>query len=143
MKRKLETPEILAQAECKDAVMKAANKMLDFYEELTEKGLIKGVSYEFVVYNSGYEFIVKPTFEWSNLVNLPDGLQAFICQSQRISLQPESFFNDNYANGEAHFEQYTNIGNKPESKTLPIRRAGDSFVLYVEDRISELKNMIK
>lgn len=143
MKRNLETPEILVQAECKEAVIKAANQMLDIYEEMTEKGLIKGVGYSFNVYNSGYEFIVKPSFEWSNLVNLPAGLEAFICQSQRISLQPDSFFNDNYANGEAHFEQYTNIGNKPESKTLPIRRAGDSFVLYVEERISELKNMIK
>lgn len=95
------------------------------------------------IYNAGYQFYIKCNFKWEDFKRIPEGLRDFIIHQQLIALQPESFFNDNYANGEAHFEQYTNIGNKPESKTLPIRRAGDSFVLYVEDRISELKNMIK
>lgn len=149
MKRELETPQIMAQAECKRAITKAANKMLDFYEELTEKGLIKGVSYEFVVYNSGYEFIVKPSFEWSNLVNLPAGLQAFICQSQRISLQPESFFNNYFYKGEAELEQFTSIGNKSDSIKIiievfeDIKGAGNHLVNEVSKEISKIKNLVK
>lgn len=149
MKRELETPEILAQAECKRAITKAANKMLDLYEELTEKGLIKGVGYSFNVCNSGYEFIVKPTFEWSNLVELPAGLEAFICQSQRISLQPDSFFNDHFYKGEATLIQYINIGKKWDSTKIQvevfedIKGAGNHLVNEVSKEISKIKKLVK
>ena len=105
IKKLYSTPLMKAQEICKNAIFESFVDVKKVYDNLISEGLINDYEYEIEPWNNGYQLKVTTEVDYKKIQTVANqNLVNFIYGNVCIFIQPNTFFNDYYTDGNARFE---------------------------------------